>query len=75
MLALHNCYHITLLKATNRSMPLEGYEIEAHTTCIIDNETVGYISSEFGIPKLLCGIPNIVRMLIVYLRLSEKSII
>ena len=44
LLALHNCYHITLLKATMyRSMPqeLEGYEIETHTTCIIDNETVG----------------------------------
>ena len=44
MLALHNCNHITLLKATMyRSMPqeLEGYEIEAHTICVIDNETVG----------------------------------
>ena len=41
LLALHNCYHITLLKATMyRSMPqeLEGYEIEAHTTCILDND-------------------------------------
>ena len=44
LLALHNCYHITLLKATMyRIMPqeLEGYEIEAHTTCILDNDTVG----------------------------------
>ena len=80
LLALHNCYHITLLKATmyrSMSQELEGYEIEAHTTCIIHNETVGYMSSEFGIPsdKLLCGIPNVVRMLKVYLQLSEQSII
>ena len=38
MLALHNCYHITLLKDTvyrSMSQELEGYEIEAHTTCMI----------------------------------------
>ena len=41
LLSLHNCYHITLLKAAMyRIMPqeLEGYEIEAHTTCILDND-------------------------------------
>ena len=51
MLALHNCYHITLLKATMcRSIPqaLEGYKIEA---CIPDNDTVGGMSSEFVFPK------------------------
>ena len=69
LLALHNCYHKTLLKATMyRIMPqeLEGYEIdeiEAHTTCILDNDTVGCMSSEFVFLKLLCGILNIVRML------------
>ena len=67
LLALYNCYHITLLKATmyRRGMPqeLEGYEIEAHS--IIDNETVGYMCSEFVFPKLLCGVLNIVRMLTI----------
>ena len=50
-----------------KSMPqeLEGYEIEAHTTCIIDNDTVGCMSSEFVFPKLLCGVLNIVRMLTI----------
>ena len=71
MLALHNCYHITLVKATMyRNMP-QGYEIESHTTCIIDNNTVGNMSSEFGILKLLCGVLNLVRMLIVYLKLTD----
>ena len=47
LLALHNYYHITLLMAIMyRSMPqeLEGYEIEAHTTCILDNDTVRCMS-------------------------------
>ena len=68
LLALHNCYHITLLNDTlYRSMPqeLEGYEIEAHTTCILDNDTAGCMSSEFVFPKLLCGILNIVKMLTI----------
>ena len=68
LLALHNCYHITLLKDTMyRIMPQEweGYELEAHTTCIIHNDTVGCIS-EFVFPKLLCGILNIVRMLTIF---------
>ena len=50
-----------------RIMPqeLEGYELEAHTTCIIHNDIVGCMSSKFVFPMLLCGVLNIVRMLTI----------